>query len=98
MDAVFLRIDHTGSFIGEQVLYHRLHCINTADGQYDRLERMAGTFSRDHVRRNKVWKKLRGIGKKDSAYYMTELICKRDQVSETYDRCSSRWQTGLLCC
>ncbi len=74
MDAVFLRINHTGSFIGEQVLYHRLHCINTADGQYDRLERMAGTFSRDHVRRNKVWKKLRGIGKKDSAYYMTELM------------------------
>lgn len=27
MDSIFLRINHTNSFIGEQVLYHKLHVL-----------------------------------------------------------------------
>lgn len=32
MDEVFLRVNHTRSYIGEQVLYRRLHAVGSTDG------------------------------------------------------------------
>ena len=93
MDEVFFRINHTGSFIGEQVLYHKLHCIEetgirsdsgspgglesqtaAGKGQWENFEQMADFFTLNQVQRCKVWDKLRSIGKKNTAYYMTELM------------------------
>ncbi|SER70094.1 MutS domain V [Butyrivibrio fibrisolvens] len=102
MDHVFLRINHTGSFIGEQVLYNRLHCLKETDkrsehrasgnsdsqaasgkDQWEDFEKMADYFTLKQVQRSKVWEKLRGIGKKNTAYYMTELM----SYFEPYSRC-----------
>lgn len=33
MDDVFLRINHTDSFAGEQILYHKLHDVSAAGDQ-----------------------------------------------------------------
>ena len=102
MDDVLLRINHTGSFIGEQVLYNRLHCLKETDkrsehrasgnsdsqaasgkDQWEDFEKMADYFTLNQVQRSKVWEKLRGIGKKNTAYYMTELM----SYFEPYSRC-----------
>lgn len=71
MDDVFYRINNTKSFIGEQVLYHRLHEIDY--GGKD-LENKVDFFTLNQVQRCETEKKLRNIGKKNTAYYMTRLM------------------------
>ena len=73
MDDIFFRINHTSSFIGEQVLYHRLHLIDKNNG-WNNFEKMADYFTMNRVQRWQVEKKLRNIGKKQTAYYMTKLM------------------------
>jgi len=46
MDKVFLRINHTRSLVGEQVLYHRLHEPETAN-TLEHFEKLVSAFSMD---------------------------------------------------
>ena len=46
MDEVFLRINHTRSFVGEQVLYHRLHEPEVPDA-LEHFEQLVSAFSAD---------------------------------------------------
>ena len=81
MDDIFFRINHTGSFIGEQVLYHRLHILDEVDN-WDDFEKMADFFTLNQVQRCEVENKLRNIGKKNTAYYTTKLM----SYFETYNK------------
>ncbi len=73
MDDIFFRINHTSSFIGEQVLYHRLHSIDK-NNRWDEFEKTADFFTLNQMQRWQAEKKLRNIGKKQTAYYMTKLM------------------------
>ncbi len=115
MDEVFFRINHTGSFIGEQVLYHQLHCIEEAGiqsdsgarggveiqtssrkGSWEKFEKMVEFFTLNQVKRCKVWDKLRAIGKKNTAYYMTELMSFFEPYSKAQMLIFRLLQTSLL--
>ena len=82
MDDVFFRINNTKSFIGEQVLYHRLDSIDEnlnegvngeGDG-FDCFEKKADFLTLNQVQRCEIEKRLRNIGKKQTAYYMMQLM------------------------
>ncbi len=54
MDKVFLRINHTNSFIGEQVLYHRLHTLwSTKHQTENNLDLNCATIKNENVQTTK---------------------------------------------
>ena len=63
MDQVFLRINHTNSFIGEQVLYHQLHNLNQEeDEDHEDFEQKLNCLSQNLERRVELEARLREIG------------------------------------
>ncbi len=69
MDEVFLRINHTNSFIGEQYLYHKLH-----GGGDEVTEQRLEYLEENEELRIHYEAKLRQIGKRDNAYYLVEFL------------------------
>ncbi len=82
MDQMFLRINHTNSFFGEQYLYHRLHCLHHTNEKYeeseknkeDRLEKRLHYLEQNPKTRARIETKLCAIGKKDEDYYLPEFL------------------------
>lgn len=77
MDRVFARINHTRTYMGEQILYHRLHNMQTRQSCED-MEKRISFFSRRESIRTEIEEKLMRIGKqKESCYlpfFLTEEI------------------------
>lgn len=77
MDRVFARINHTRTYMGEQILYHRLHNMQTRQSCED-MEKRIAFFSRRESIRTEIEEKLMRIGKqKESCYlpfFLTEEI------------------------
>lgn len=76
MDQVFIRINHTNSFIGEQLLFHKLHRLwveenSDFEGRLDYLDQ-------NEKERMDIETKLFGIGKDTSAYYLPEFLQNTD--------------------
>ena len=69
MDEVFLRINHTNSFIGEQVLYDRLHRLKKPVNK-----EMVKKLNQDSIKRSELEMKLHTIGKPDNAYLLPEFV------------------------
>lgn len=74
MDEVFLRINHTGSYIGEQTLYHQLHKINPDESGWDNLEKQIRFYCENPGERIKIEESLQQIGKGDGDYYMPQFL------------------------
>lgn len=75
MDQVFLRINHTNSFIGEQVLYHQLHNLNQEeDEDHEDFEQKLNCLSQNLERRVELEARLREIGKNEDSYYLWEFL------------------------
>ncbi len=72
MDEVFLRINHTRSYIGEQVLYHKLHCDDKADTkEFDKSVTYYNTNEEERITAEQC---LALLGKRNNSYYMPQLI------------------------
>ena len=93
MDDVFFRINNTKSFIGEQLLYHRLHStdeMNTNFGpdediyfdKWKSYEKKVEFLTLNQVQRYKIENELRNIGKKNTAYYMIQLMSYFEPYSQ----------------
>lgn len=76
MDQVFIRVSHTSSFIGEQMLFHKLHRVRT-DEDPD-FERRLDFLDRNEKKRIDIEAELFGIGKDTSAYYLPEFLQNTD--------------------
>ena len=72
MDEVFLRINQTGSYIGEQVLYQILHSGNEAFFRENR--KMMEELEKNEGARWDLMLKLYPIGKKQESYYLPEFF------------------------
>lgn len=75
MDEVFLRINNTKSYMGEQVLYQRLH--ETGGEIPEGTEERLGIFC-DVEQRVEIEEKLSAIGKKDEDYHMATFLMHPD--------------------
>lgn len=72
MDEVFLRINHTQSYIGEQVLYRRLH--ETGERDWETWEEQLSYFTEHETEREEVQEALWRIGKEREAYYLPMFL------------------------
>ncbi len=73
MDDVFHRINHTRSFIGEQVLYHRLHEKRTPE-ELETLEKSVRYYDENEEARLNTEERLARIGKTNTSYYLPKLL------------------------
>ena len=79
MDKVFLRINHTNSFIGEQVLYHRLHVLDgatlpEAENGKAGIEKRLEYYESNPQKRAAIEARLQYIGKLDEGYYLSDFL------------------------
>lgn len=76
MDEVFLRLNHTNSFIGEQVLYHSLHvlALGRENEKRQKLKKRLDTLEQDEKLRTDISVQLNRIGKMDAGYYLSEFL------------------------
>lgn len=72
MDEVFLRINHTQSYIGEQVLYRRLHETGARD--WKTWEAQLSYFTEHETEREELQETLWRIGKEREAYYLPMFL------------------------
>lgn len=73
MDEVFWRLNHTRSFVGEQVLYHRLHEVQKERDWEDYEEQLA-YLAKEEQKRLDIEMKLNAIGKMDDAYALPAFL------------------------
>ena len=72
MDEVFLRINQTGSYIGEQVLYQILHSGN--DSFFRENRQMMDAIGENESIRQELVLRLYPIGKRQEAYYLPQFF------------------------
>lgn len=77
MDEIFLRINHTNSYIGEQVLYRRLHELDV-DRDWERLERQLAYYKKHENERARIEEKLSEIGKREEDYNLPVFLLHTD--------------------
>ena len=73
MDEVFFHINRTKSFIGEQVLYHRLHDIST-ERNWEIFEEQLAYLAENETLRTRLEKKLSVIGKRETDYHLPTFL------------------------
>ena len=73
MDDVFLRINHTDSFAGEQILYHKLHDVSAA-GDQEKFEKRQQFLKENEKKRIEIEQNLFAIGKNKNDYYMMSFL------------------------
>lgn len=73
MDDVFFRINHTRSYAGEQVLYHRLHG-SSSETDWNEFERRIEFFDQHEEKRVIMEDQLAGIGKAQTSYHMPVVL------------------------
>ncbi len=80
MDNVFLRVNHTNCFLGEQVLYHKLHVLDkgTDDKQTKAFEKRLDCYEENPVLRSTIEERLQYVGKLDEGYYLSEYLLNTD--------------------
>lgn len=80
MNDVFLRVNHTNSFMGEQFLYHRMHnlCTERDMAGLHNSERRIKHLEDNPDFRLEIESKLRCIGKADEGYYLPEFLLNSD--------------------
>jgi len=83
MDKVYSRINNCNSFIGEQVLYRRLHSIDHVGKECENREKMIQEFLADTKRREDVQVLLESIGRRKYSYYLPQFINDIDMFKIT---------------
>ena len=80
MDQIFLRMNHTNSFIGEQILYHKMHLLDKGMDfeRTNELEQRLMYLKENQERRLDIETQLNYIGKNEEGYYLAEFLLNSD--------------------
>lgn len=81
MDRVFARINHTRTYMGEQILYHRLHHMQTQQTCED-MEKRIAFFSCQESIRTEIEEKLMRIGKQKENCYLPFFLTEEMNPSD----------------
>ncbi len=73
MDDMFKKMNETESYIGEQVLYKRLHELG-AEEEWDQFEAKIAYLKKHSKEREQIEKLLYRIGKREESYYLPEFL------------------------
>lgn len=78
MNSVYARINNCNSFVGEQILYSRLHCLPTNNLHRELFEKKVVFFTSNFKEREEVQLLLSSLGKDDKAYYLPRFMAELD--------------------
>ncbi|WP_422486850.1 MutS-related protein [Gudongella sp. DL1XJH-153] len=87
MNNVYCRINNCSSFVGEQILYSKLHCLPKNDLYRELLEKKISFFAFNDREREQTQFLLSSLGKDDRDFYLPRFIANLD----TY-RISGIWR------
>lgn len=73
MDEVFLRVNQTKCYIGEQVLYRRLHHLEPGE-DWEQFEWQQAFYKEREEERIELEEALAEIGKREEAYYLPQFL------------------------
>ena len=74
MDKVYSRINSCNSFIGEQVLYRRLHSVENDRQEVEDREKLIRKFTENVKRREDVQIVLNSLGRRENSYYLPQFV------------------------
>jgi DNA mismatch repair ATPase MutS len=74
MDKVFSKMNNCNSFIGEQVLYKRLHTIEHDRNEFENSENMLQRFLDDRKYREDIQLLLESLGRRKNSYNLPQFI------------------------
>jgi hypothetical protein len=74
MNNIFCRINNCQSFVGEQILYSRLHCLSKDDTYRESFEDKVSFFTSNDKEREEIQLLFYGLGKNDSSYYLPKFM------------------------
>ena len=75
MDQLFLEVNHGECFLGEQYLYHMLHCSDV-----NIPEDLIEEFEEESKLKTSIKDRLKKIGKMTESYYLYELLKDSDML------------------
>jgi uncharacterized protein YdcH (DUF465 family) len=78
MNNVFSRINNCNSYIGEQILYATLHCMEKDNSSREVLEKKFHYFTSNEKEREDIQFELWNLGKEDGSYYIPMFINNLD--------------------
>lgn len=96
MDMVYLRLNHTKSYVGEQYLYHRLHDINVDKNRLTALKEQTEFYKNNEAKRKTLEKGLKGFGKLESSFYLPSFLMNSQNWKIPYTACYYILQLLLL--
>ena len=96
MDMVFLRMNHTKSYVGEQYLYHRLHDVNVDKNKLTALKEQMEFYKNNAAKRMTLEKGLKGFGKLESSFYLPSFLMNSQNWKIPYTACYYILQLLLL--
>ena len=70
MDKVYARINNCNSFVGEQILYRRLHSVKYDSQEVEDRENLIKEFVANEKLREDVQVTLGSLGKRENSYYL----------------------------
>ncbi len=79
MNGVFSRMNQCNSFVGEQTLYARLHCLPKSNSSRILLEKKINFFTSRTQEREDMQLLLSGLGKDAVGYYLPSFISSLDK-------------------
>lgn len=74
MNEIFLRINHTESFIGEQVLFNKLHNLSGSEEESVAFENRLSFWDANENKRVDVQAKLFQLGKSNNSYKVIDFL------------------------
>lgn len=78
MDNVYRRINNCKSFVGEQILYSKLHCLPKNNAYRELLERKISFFASNEKEREEIQLLLCSLGKDDGSYNLPTFMTNLD--------------------
>jgi len=95
MDEVFLRVNQTGSYIGEQVLYHILRSGN--ETFFRENVQMMQALAEDEKARQELSLRLYPIGKRQANYYLPQFFANAGLLRPGHSWIFRLLQAALAC-
>lgn len=96
LDMVYLRLNHTKSYVGEQYLYHRLHDVNVDKNKLTALKEQIEFYKNNATKRRTIEKGLKGFGKLESSFYLPSFLMNSQNWKIPYTACYYILQLLLL--
>lgn len=91
MNNIFCRINNCSSYVGEQILYSKLHCLPKNKLYRELFEKKVSFFKSNEKEREEIQILLSCLGKKNNDYYLPQFMANLDS-----NKISGLWKYRVM--